>query len=533
MSTTVNDTIRLFSRFTNNIIALLKHGRPTNALEANDATLVDGHTLQDFREEVKTEIQQHIDQWNPHELSAWYLDSPTKEDVEEARKRMFPSNVMPISYMLKSRPNGDAYYTTEITGDNMVISLKQWPVALSGAMYVVPPRQITVNRYALVKLYIVVKQGKIGWDYVLGDNSLAESHTRMYVGIGDSRGWVNGSSTYEDWQITRVDLYRFNKKPVGSSLPIIDGWDSKKNLPIIHDGWIPDPGHVFIDESNYAEYREGIILPKGTYSLLFMTHGCPSVRMKLGEGLINDNYPYYTTGAAGRLTKMRFKLDRVTRVIPVLTPVTGRPDVIDWTATKSTTVGLSGGLTGLTFANDNGASPYINGIDASGKTIGSAFKYYAQTIYKPYVQDGNIFVPIDAAHTLNMTAVTRDSSPTNMKIGSSDLMSNKWQEFHDIMMSIDPDVDHGFGTDKALHCGTQGDVPWAGVTGTDGKTWNVFYTPAPGGFGDGTRRSIYLGSEATLYGSNLTKLTGYGWGAGGTASGSGTSGFISIVRISD
>lgn len=521
---TTQEFSQLFKLFVTDVLALLGKGRPTEAKKATSTDTVDGHSLEDFRKEYKEIISRHVNAHNPHELSAWYLGSPTKKDVDEAFKKFLPTNVYPLSYFLKTHEPHDYYYAKTLDDGSMEVNIHEWPCVLSGTTYIIPKLDITLKDEA--KCYVVLTRGRPSYKVIPKDQSLSESNTRMYLGRITKYGVPEG----EPKEITRVDLYRYSDKPLGSAIPIVNGWDNDKDTPNMDEAWYPDPGHIFIDSSNADEYTS-FILPKGTYSVLLMSGGADSQIIKFQDGLIRETYPYYTVGAAGALLKGRITLSRPTRVGIRLTSRLGKPDVLDWTTLKLDNINQTTNGTYMTVRADNGTS-YTATLDtASGRASAAAVNM--QRLVRPYVENGNIMVPVDTAHTQHMTIVTRNSSTDGMKFGDSSLMINKWGNYVDMMNSIDPTIDHGFSGGKPMWCASDTQtVSWAAVYGTDGKVYNDFQVPAPGGFGDGMRRSIYLGDFATLYGSGLTRTQGYGYGAGAIHGAKGTSGFASIIKIS-
>lgn len=519
---TVPEFSELFKQFVVDVLALMKKGRPTEAKHANQADTVDGHTLEDFRKDYLSKINGHIDAWNPHELSAWYLGSPTKHDVDEAFKKFLPTNCYPVSYFLKTN-NGENYCEVQDKGNgSFKLILKQWPCVLSGTTHILPRTELDLN--GETKVYVRLVRGRPTYFTLPNDQSLSESNTRMYLGKVSSSGMPSD----EDKEITRVDLYRYATKPTGSAIPIVTGWDKDKDTPNMSDDWYPDPGHVFITADNIDEYRS-FILPKGTYSVLLMSGGMDSSVVRFADGLIRETYPYYTVGAAGVLVKGRLTLDRPTRVGVELRSRAGRPEIIDWTTITTDNLIYSANGTYLSTRTDNGTSYTANLTDGSGKRI-TAAAVATQSYRRPYVKDGSIYVPVDAAHTQHMTIVTRNSSTYGMGLGDSSLMTDKAGQYRTVMKSVDPDITHGF--EQSTWSGGQSKTQvWAAVYGTDGKTYNDFQTYAPGGFGDGMRQTLYFGKEATLYGSGLTQTSGYGYGAGSVHGAAGVPGFASFIKI--
>lgn len=561
---TVEEFSTLFRTYVTNVLELLKKGRPTEAKNANDADTVDGHSLVSFRKDVDDEIKAHEDAWNPHELSAWYLDAPSKQEVNEAYMKAIPPNSFPVSYFLKKDEDTPWYTVTDKSSDSFTVKLNDWPCVLSGTLHILPAQELTLKEPA--KVYAKLVRGKPSYLIKTDGISLAESHTQMYLGTITPEGL---DLSKEDKEIVRIDLYRYSTRPIGSAIPIIKGWDKDTDTPKMDEKWYPRPGQIFVDVNSQYEYYE-FIVPRGYYSLLMLAPGNDSVQIKLKNDLVRDYYRPPTVGLPGKLLKGRVYFGRPTRLKVRLTrtraPGSFAP-ILDFDATSENTLSYISGSTNLYRVNDNGSTEavIVENINGTGKD-GRSTIISSQTYPRPYVKDGVIMVPANEDEAANVkTTAKKESDPRSRIVmdlpryveGKSQnqtvVMSNLTDayqynivtsamaadfagHYRDVMASVDKDIMHGFtnGTLSSVEGWDSDSRNYSAsvMIALDGDTWCAVSPHAPGGFGCGANRdeSKYFGVINHIW-SGDEHCNGYGWGAGAVQYSRGVPGFVSLVPL--
>lgn len=534
---TVEEFSTLFRKYVSNVLELLKKGRPTEAKNSDDADTVDGHSLASFRKEVEDEIKAHEDAWNPHELSAWYLGAPTKQDVSEAYAKAIPPNSFPISYFLKKDGDTPWYSITSKENNSYTVKLNDWPCVLSGTLHVLPGQEITLTGPA--KVYAKLVRGNPSYLIKTDGISLAESHTQMYLGTITSDGL---DLTKEDTEIVRIDLYRYSTRPIGSAIPIIKNWDTNTDTPNMDEKWYPKPGQIFVDAKSQYEYYE-FIVPRGYYSLLMMAPGNDSVRLKIKNDLIREGYYPSSVGIPGSLLKGRVYFGRPTRLKVRLTREwanTGSP-LLDFDATTDATITYISGTTSLYRVNDNGATEAvtvenINGTNKEGRST----LFSSQTYARPFVKDGVIVAPVSSGSAKNQTVVMSNIGDAyKYSLVSSAMEVDMANHYRTVLASVDKDILHGFSNEMLTSGGSAEGWGSSGynysaivMLAVNGRTWCSVSPHAPGGFGCGATRdeSKYFGNIGSIW-SGQEHKNGYGWGAGAVQNAPGVPGFVSLIPL--